>query len=132
MEVLITITGYLLIALSLIHIIFPRRFNWKTELVSLNLLNRQMMYVHTFFIGLVVLLMGVLCVTSAGDLLHTTLGRRVSMGLCIFWSLRLVFQFFVYSPLLWKGKKMETFVHIVFALLWAFISTVFFIVGIGA
>jgi hypothetical protein len=128
MELQLKITGILLIMLALLHVSFPKYFNWKTELHSASLINRQMMYVHTFFIGIVVFLMGLLCLCSTNDLLTTKLGKQLSFGLFIFWGLRLLFQFFVYSPNLWKGKQFETAMHIVFSLLWAYFTTVFLII----
>ncbi len=119
------IIGVLLIVLSLVHVIFPKRFGWKNELKSLQLLNRQLMYVHTFFVALVVFLMGILCLTSANELVETNLGRKVAFGLWVFWTLRLIFQFFVYSTDLWRGKKFETAVHVVFSLFWIYLSMVF-------
>jgi hypothetical protein len=129
MELHIKITGFLLVFLSLIHMGFPVRFDWKKELDKLTLINRQMMYVHTFFIGLMVLLMGVLCLACSWRLVNSELGRFVSAGLFIFWFVRLIFQFFVYSPELWKGKRFETVSHVLFSLLWGYFTVVFFIVG---
>lgn len=117
--------GYLLTALALIHIIFPKYFNWKTELQHLSLVNRQMVGVHTFFIAFVVLLMGLLCLSSAKELISTNLGKILCLGLTIFWGTRLFFQLFIYSTKLWKGKTFETTVHIIFTILWIYISTVF-------
>ena len=37
---------------------FPRQFRWREELARLSLLNRQIFLVHTFFIVLVVTMMG--------------------------------------------------------------------------
>lgn len=125
MELHLQIIGVVLIVLALIHIVFPRYFNWKMELSTLSIINRQLMYVHAFFIALIVLLMGLLCLTSANELVHTNFGKRVSLGLAIFWIARLCIQFFGYSSKTWKGKKIETFVHIVFSMLWIYISTVF-------
>ena len=123
------IIGTLLILLSLIHIVFPSYFNWKKELISLSLMNRQMMGVHTFFIAFVVSLMGLLCLTASADLIETSLGRKVSFGLALFWSTRLFFQLFIYSPKLWKGKRFETIVHIIFTLLWLYVSSIFSIIA---
>ncbi|MNV70657.1 hypothetical protein D3C71_1636360 [compost metagenome] len=120
------IIGILLIALSFIHVIFPRYFNWSKELEPLSLINRQMMYVHTFFVAFVVLLIGILCLTSSAELLSTSLGKKVLLGLGIFWSVRLFIQFFGYSSTLWKGKLKETIIHIVFSLLWMYLSLFFF------
>lgn len=125
MEIHYRIIGALLIALALVHVIFPKYFNWKEELKSLSLINRQMMTVHTFFIALVVFLMGLLCLSSATELIETKLGKTVSLGLGIFWAIRLVIQFFGYSAELWKGKTFETVVHIFFSLLWTYLSVVF-------
>lgn len=125
MELHFKIIGVLLIGLALIHIPFPKRFNWDEELKSLSLLNRQMMTVHTFFIALTVFLMGLLCLTSANELITTPLGKKISLGLGVFWSIRLFIQFFGYSSELWKGKAFETTMHVVFSLLWMYLSVVF-------
>ena len=131
METHLKIIGVLLILLALMHAVFPKRFHWKEELARLSLLNRQVMVVHTFFIAVVVFLMGLLCVTSARDLIETRLGHTISLGLGIFWVLRLLVQFLGYSSKLWRGKRFETAVHIVFSLLWVYLSVVFMGTGLG-
>ena len=125
MEIHYKIIGILLMLLALIHIIFPKYFNWKVELKSLSLINREMMTIHTLFIAVVVFLMGLLCLTSATALIETDLGKRISLGLGIFWGLRLITQFFGYSSALWKGKSFETTVHILFSLFWSYLTFVF-------
>ena len=126
MELHLEVIGIILILLALIHIIFPKYFNWKEDLGSLSLINREVMYVHTFFIAVTVFLMGVLCFTSAPDLIKTSLGNKIMLGFGIFWISRLFIQIFGYSSSLWKGKPFETIVHIVFCLLWIYLSSVFF------
>ena len=125
MEIHYKIIGILLITLAFVHIIFPKYFKWKEELKPLSLINQEIMKVHTFFIALVVFLIGLLCLTSSNELINTELGKKVSLGFGIFWSFRLLIQFFGYSSKLWKGKKIETIVHIVFSLLWIYLSYVF-------
>ena len=119
------IIGALLILLALLHFFFPKRFKWEQELSSLSLINRQLMYIHSFFIAFVIFLMGLLCLTSANELLNTSLGKRILLGLAIFWTVRLFVQFFGYSPKLWKGRSFETTVHIVFSLFWIYLVVVF-------
>jgi hypothetical protein len=121
----IIISGILMILLSLIHIPFPKYFNWKEELKNLSLINRQMMEVHTFFIALVVLMMGLLCVLQTEALIYNPLGKIISLGFGIFWFTRLVIQFVWYSSKLWRGKKPETVLHILATLIWAYFSLVF-------
>ncbi|MCB0478994.1 MAG: hypothetical protein KDC84_12575 [Crocinitomicaceae bacterium] len=125
MDIHLKTLGVLLIILALFHVIFPRYFKWKEELKSLSLINKQIMVVHTFFIALVVFLMGLMCLTSARELIETNLGKRISLGLGIFWSLRLIIQFFGYSTKLWKGKPFETIIHIFFSGLWIYLSVIF-------
>src|SRR5436305_8924011 len=100
MEVHLKIVGTLLLLLALVHIIFPTYFKWKAELIFVSEINRQMMYVHVFFIAFVVFLMGLLCLTSSTELTTTAFGKRISLGLSVFWLTRLFFQFFGYSSLL--------------------------------
>ena len=118
MYIHLKIIGILLMVLALVHIVFPKYFNWKKELSSLSLVNRQMIMVHTFFIALTIFLMGLLCLTSSSDLIETNLGKKISLGLAVFWIVRLTIQFFGYSAKLWKGKIFETSVHILFTFLW--------------
>jgi len=91
----------------------------------LSLINRQLMYVHSFFIAFAVFSMGVLCVTSAKELAGTVLGKRICLGLGLFWTARLLIQLFGYSVKLWKGKMFETIIHILFSVLWIYLSVIF-------
>lgn len=125
MELQLKIIGGLLIVLALVHIIFPKYFHWEKELSLLSLINKQMMQVHTLFIALTLLLMGLLCLTSSNELITTILGKRISLGFGIFWGVRLFIQFFGYSTKLWKGKTFETTIHILFSLLWFYLTEIF-------
>jgi hypothetical protein len=129
MEIHFKIIGIILIVLALVHVIFPKYFNWRQELQYLSLVNKQMMLVHTFFIALTVFLMGLLCLTSSTELITTKFGKTISLGLGIFWSIRLFIQFFGYSAALWKGKPFETTVHILFSILWIYLSVIFIWAG---
>jgi hypothetical protein len=128
MALQLKIVGVLLMLLSLLHLTFPKYFNWKQELSSLSLINRQLMYVHTFFIALVVFLMGMLCLNSSAELLNTSLGKQISLVFAIFWSVRLSIQFFGYSSKLWRGRRFETTVHVLFSVFWTYLSAVFVLV----
>lgn len=125
MQIHLKIIGFLLVALSCAHIIFPKYFNWEKELKTLSLINREMMIVHTFFVAFTVFLMGVLCLVSYNEIIETALGKRIALGFGIFWAARLFIQFFVYSKELWKGKTFETVMHILFTILWTYLSIIF-------
>jgi hypothetical protein len=129
MEVYLNIAGFLLVALAIIHIGFPQYFEWRKDLGSITLINRQMMYIHTFFIGFVVLLMGLLCLISSKEIIETVLGKKIALGFGIFWTLRLFIQFVGYSSKLWKGKVFETVMHVVFTMIWIYLSVVFLVIS---
>ncbi|WP_375562572.1 hypothetical protein ACE193_08510 [Bernardetia sp. OM2101] len=129
MELHLKIIGCILIGLALFHGIFPRYFNWKEEFKDISLLSRQIMYIHTFFIAVVIFLIGILCLSSSQELVETPLGNKICLGLGIFWFLRLYVQFFGYSSKLWRKKRFETSIHIIFALLWTYVSAVFLFIS---
>ena len=131
MEVQLELVGFALVGLALLHVPFARYFKWRQEFAAVSLINRQMMYVHTFFIAFTVLLMGLLCLTSAAELIATPLGHKLALGCGAFWLARLLIQFFGYSATLWRGKRFETAVHVVFSGLWAYLSIVFILVGMS-
>jgi hypothetical protein len=125
MEIHLKIVGSLLIALALMHIVIPKYFKWGQELASLSLITKQILYIHTFFIAFIVLLMGLMCLSYSHELVYNPFGRVISLGLFGFWLTRLIFQFFVYSPKVWRGKKLETVMHVVFGITWAYFTIVF-------
>lgn len=130
MYIHLKIIGVLLILLALVHLVFPKYFNWNKEFCSVSLINRQLIWVHTLFIALTIFLMGLLCLTSSGELLETNLGKKICFGLGIFWVIRLFIQFFGYSAKLWKGKTFETSVHILFIFLWTYLSFIFWVIAL--
>ena len=125
MEFHVKTIGIILVILALIHVAFPSYFGWKTELKSLSLINREMMYAHTFFLAFVLLLMGILCIFESQAIVNTSLGKTISLGFGIFWLARLLTQFFGYSSKLWIGKRFETVIHILFSFLWTYYVIIF-------
>ena len=83
--------------------------------------------IKNFFIAFTVFLMGLLCLTSSTELIETNLGKKISLGLGIFWTVRLFIQFFGYPKDLWKGKKLETSIYILFSIFWIYFSSIFLI-----
>ncbi len=125
MELHLKFIGIILIILALFHIAFPKYFNWKKEFKNISLINTQMMYVHTFFIAFTVFLIGIFSFAYSNEICTTKLGKVISFGFFLFWFVRLLFQFFVYSSKLWKGKIFETSIHIIFSFLWIYFSIIY-------
>ena len=125
MEIHLKVIGSLLILLSIAHFFFPNYFKWKKDLSSLELINRQMFYSHTFFVVLTIFLMGLFSLMYSDEIITENLGRIVALGFAIFWTLRLIIQIFGYSSKLWKGKTFETSIHILFTCFWLYMSVVY-------
>ena len=130
MEIHLKIIGILQILLALFHIGFYKYFNWKTELQLLSQINREIMIVHTFFIALMVLLLGMLSFFAADQLISNSLGKLISVGIGVFWGIRLVIQWWGYSATLWKGKPRETLLHVLFTLLWIYFSGIYLCIAL--
>lgn len=126
LEAHLRMAGALQIALALFHFALPRRFAWKTELARLSLLNRQIFLVHTFYVCLVVALIGALSLCAPRALLQPSLlGGLVLAGFALFWIIRLLFQWLVYDSSLWKGNRFNTAMHWLFTALWAYLAGVY-------
>jgi len=77
----------------------PRIVNFKDNLAKVTPFMRHLVWVYSAFIALVVAGFGI------GSFLHaealaggTPLARSICLFIAVFWTLRLVVQFFVYDP----------------------------------
>jgi hypothetical protein len=126
LELHLRVVGLLLVSLAGLHVFFPRRFHWREEFARISLLNRQIFYVHCFFLALVLALIGLLCLLAPAALTQPTLLAQLLLaGLTLFWALRLAFQWFVYDRRLWLGQPFNTLVHFLFTGLWLYFTSVF-------
>ena len=125
MIVHLRIVGALMALLVVMHAFVPRRLRWREELARLSTINRQIFQVHTLFIVLLLAFFAVLFAIYAEALLEPgPLSRAVLTGLTIFWTLRLLTQWFVYSPEVWHGNRFNTTVHAVISLVWIYVAGV--------
>jgi len=119
-------TGVLLALLVVVHAFVPGRLRWREELSRLSLVNRQIFEVHTLFIVLVLALLSTLLLTSSDALLTPSrLSRALLFGLTIFWGLRMLTQWFYYSPAVWRGNRFNTLAHCVFSTVWVYMTATF-------
>lgn len=119
-------TGVLMAALAALNVFVPRRLGWRAELSRVSLVNRQIFEVHAIFLVLTLALMSALLLTSADALLEPTrLARAVLVGLTLFWGLRMLMQWFYYSPATWRGQPFNTVMHVVFSVTWVYVTAVF-------
>jgi hypothetical protein len=120
------VVGLLLLGIAAMGVFLPRRFGWRADTAGASLLNRQIFYVHIAFIVLTVAMFGLLAITCARSLIEPhDVTRAVLGGLAGFWFVRLLVQWFVYDPRLWRGKRFETAVHVVFTGMWVYFTATF-------
>ncbi len=119
------LSGLLLVLVGLSHAGFGRRLHWKTDLAQLSLVNRQIFHVHSFYIALLLVMLGSLSFLEAADLLQPSpLSRAVLGGMTLLWAIRLYVQWFVFDRALWRGDRFNTVAHGLFTLLWAYLAAV--------
>ncbi len=120
------IVGVIMAALVVVNVFVPRRFHWGEELARLSLLNRQIVQAHAVFLILTLAMFSVLLLAGSEALLEPTrLSRLVLAGLTGFWGLRMLMQWFFYSPDIWRGHRFNTVMHGVFSVVWIYVTTVF-------
>jgi hypothetical protein len=120
------IVGVVMAMLVAINLFVPRRFHWSEELARLSLLNRQIFQAHSVFLVLILAMFSALLLTCGAALLEPTrLARAILIGLTVFWTLRMLMQWFFYSPAVWRGNRLHTVLHGVFSVTWVYVSAVF-------
>src|ERR1700747_2192079 len=120
------IVGGLLVMLGLSHACFNRYFGWQKELAGVSLLTRRIFFVHTFFIGLGVVLGGVGSFLYADLLVRPDqLARAILAGMTAFWLCRLLAQFLAYDSAIWHGNRFRTWMHAAFSLLWLYVTAIY-------
>ena len=94
----LTVAGAVLVGLGSMHIALPAVLGWHRELAGASRLNREVSYVHCFFIGLACVLWGLLPLTAGSQLLQPSpVTRLVLIGAVAFWASRFVIQLAVFN-----------------------------------
>ena len=120
------IVGLLMFGIIVLNFFVWKKYQWSTELLKVSLLTRQVFKVHTFFIMLTIGMFAALSMVYTQELLTPTpLAKLVLAGLTVFWGCRLVIQWCVYDAKLWRGQRMETFVHFLFTGVWGYFTAVY-------
>lgn len=91
----------------------PRLLNWREAIANMPLLVREVFWVHTFFIGLTCAIFGVITWRFAADIAAPAHEMIRWFAFCVglFWSIRSVMQWTVYSASHWRGNARLTVIH---------------------
>jgi hypothetical protein len=98
LQSLIFVSGVLHFGTLLASAAVPQVLDWKGELRKLDSLSRQLIWVHGLFIVLTIIGFGSLTILCSNDLaLRTPVARAVCGFIALFWTARLLVQFFVFD-----------------------------------
>ena len=119
------LVGIVLVGLGVVHAALPRALDWRGELAGLTLLNRQVSYVHCFFIGLTCALWGMLPLTAGPALIEPhPVTRLLLCGAVLFWGARLVVQLGLFNPAHAGSSRNWLAVSVAGTALWAYLAGV--------
>jgi hypothetical protein len=125
-ELHLRVVGALLLAVAALGVAVHRHFGWGAEIQRLTLLTRQVFLIHSAFVTVVLVMLGVLLAAYAPALVAPgPLPRAVLVGLLIMWAARLLAQWFFYDPSLWRGDRLRTFMHVLFSVIYTYFVATF-------
>lgn len=128
---LLRVAGAGLILLAVLHLPIGRHLKWREDAARLTQVNAAVFHVHTFFICLVLVIMGLPCLLDPTVFLERSrAGAWMAWSYSAFWAIRLYFQWFVYRADLWRGKRMETAIHLWFTVIWTALALLFAACGL--
>ncbi len=130
LTVLLRIAGAGLILLAILHVPISRHLKWHEDAARLTPINASIFHVHSFFICLVLVMMGLPCALDPLVFLEKSrAGAWMSWSFAAFWAIRFYFQWFVYRVDLWRGKRMESYLHWWFSFVWIALTLLFSLCG---
>jgi hypothetical protein len=128
--ILLRIAGVMLLLLATMHAPIGRRLKWGEESLLLSPVNGAVFRVHTLFVCLILILMGLPCLADPWVFLERNrAGAWLAWTFAAFWTMRLYAQWFVFPRTLWLGKRLETKVHFIFTAIWIFLAALFVMCG---
>jgi hypothetical protein len=101
----------------------PSRLHWKDDLEKLTPFNRKLMWTHGGFAVFTIIAFGTLILTLHGEMLG---GDRAALGVALFigvyWTLRIVVDFFYYDHADWPKGKGFAVGHVLLTLLFTYLA----------
>ena len=128
---LLRIAGAGMILLAIAHIPMSRTLQWREEAARMSLSTASVFHVHTLFVCVVLVMMGLPALISPQIFTERTLpGSWLAWSFSVFWALRLFAQWFVFPSSLWRGKRLEMRMHMIFTLVWIGLIALFVVCGL--
>jgi len=116
----------------LLHVPIGRYLRWREDSARLTPVNNAVFHVHTLFICLVLVMMGLPCLFDPGIFIERSrAGAWFSWSFAAFWAVRLYCQWFVYKAHLWRSKPFETTMHWLLTFVWTALTAIFAACGMA-
>ena len=127
MEIALFIAAAAQLAIAVLNLFLVRIMKWEEPVARMPQLVREVFHVHAWFITITLAVFGVVTIRFVEELAAGTnnLGRWLAAGIGIFWLIRWLMQFFYYNSSHWRGKRVETIVHIVLIFLYGSFAGVY-------
>ena len=105
---------------ALLNLKLVRIMGWSADLAKVQLLVREVFYIHAWFISLTLAIFGVVTWRFASEM---AAGANPALawlaaGIGIFWGVRTAMQVFYYSSSHWRGNPGRTAIHVTLLLLY--------------
>jgi len=133
LELWLRIFAAVQLAVALLNLRLVDLMNWKPALAKVDLLMREVFYVHAWFISLMLAIFAAFTWRFAGEMAAGTnpAATAVALGAGIFWGLRTWMQLFYYSSTHWRGRPGRTTIHLVLLALYGSMAAIYLISGLG-
>jgi hypothetical protein len=104
MRTLIQIGGVLWVICFIFHVFFWRLFDWKNDLESVKKVNKGIMQVLNLCLMLCFLIFAYISLVQTDELLSSSLGQSLIVGMALFGFFRVVEQFIFFDLRLFRSK----------------------------
>ena len=130
LPMLFRIAGAGLILLAFLHIPIGRHLQWREDAARMSPANAAIFHVHAFFICVILIIMALPCLFEPQVFLERSRpGGWMAFSYSIFCGIRLYCQWWVYPTALWRHRRFETIIHLLFTFIWFALFSLF---GISA
>ncbi|MGC3967940.1 MAG: hypothetical protein QM775_11400 [Pirellulales bacterium] len=126
MELFIRIGGVLQLGVLTAAGLVPTVLDWRSQLASADRLVRQLMWVYAGYVVLMIGSLGLLSLLQADALVSGTPLARIITGFdCVFWTIRLGLQLFVFDAEPYLSSRFLRLGHHGLTVVFTYLSIVF-------
>lgn len=120
MEVILKVAAAAQLGVALLNLRLVDLLGWRDELARVQLLMREVFYIHAWFISLILTIFAAMTWRFAGEM---SAGSNEALAwlagaIAIFWGIRTTMQVCYYSSSHWRGQAGRTVIHVILLLMY--------------